>query len=138
MGASWIFSFSAFQIPKDRFEEVNKIVSEILLPGSDFYSSVENDFGEIEIWNCEIYSSFSFDRWAIRELKKRIWSKGFLEFSFGVEVVEGVSTIEFGEEEFKKFKNEKASNFNDYVDDYKHYLECEDDMARAFDLLNGL
>lgn len=124
MGATWKFSFCAYQIPKTRFENISKIVSETLLPDSDFYIADDNELGEIEILNCEIQGSFIFDRWAIRELKKRIWADGFLEFHFGAEIIEGVSVVEFGQNAFNVYDGEKEANINDYVDDFKHYEEC--------------
>ncbi|BBH54661.1 hypothetical protein [Fluviispira sanaruensis] len=134
MGAVWKFSFYAYHIPKNRFPEISKIVSEILMPEAKFYMSPDRDFGQIEIANQEIFSDFTFDRSALSELKKRIWENGFLNFHFGAESVHGVGTVEYGESDYKKFRTEKNSNLINYVSDYQRFLTSEDDLARAYDI----
>ena len=136
MGTTWKISFTAYEIPRERFEDVKKIIADVLTPNYDFYLADDKNSGEIEIFNYETCSSFDFEDFAIRELKKRIWANGFIKFSFGCEVVDGVDAIEFGENEFRSYRNE---NDNDnYIDDYEHYIDIEDDLARSFDSMNGL
>ncbi len=134
MGAIWKFSFYAYHIPKNRFPEISKIVSEILMPEAKFYMSPDRDFGQIEIANQEIFSDFTFDRSALSELKKRIWENGILNFHFGALSVEGVGTVEYGEMEYREFQNGKNKNVKNYTSDYQRFITSEDDLARAYDI----
>ena len=60
MGATWKISFTAYEIPREKFEDVKKIIADVLTPNYDFYLADDKNFGEIEIFNYEICSSFDF------------------------------------------------------------------------------
>ena len=65
MGATWKISFTAYEIPREKFEDVKKIIADVLTPNYDFYLADDKNFGEIEIFNYEICSSFDFEDFAI-------------------------------------------------------------------------
>lgn len=99
MGTLWQYSLQISNIPNNKVEEIEKIVSEV------FNVSIDIEENSIEIWDKRVYASWSFKDNKLDELKKRLWENEYIEFSCSIEVTEETIPETFDYEEYIKFKN---------------------------------
>ncbi len=102
MGCLWQCSFTALNIPHSRIEEIKEIIGDILSNDFTYSHNEEDNTHDIEMWDYKIYASFYFEKWAIEELKSRLWKNEFIEFKCTIEVAE----------EF----DPRLFNYNDYLE----------------------